>query len=91
MKYLDFVKKVASATACSQSATKQVLDGALDVLKQQLLSGDEVVLNKVGKFSLKVRSARVGINLKTKEKVNIPETKVVAFKMSKEFKEQLNA
>lgn len=91
MKYSDFVKRVASEAGVTQSVAKTTVDATIRVIKNAVNTDGEVVLNGMGKFSKKVRSARVGINPLTKEKVNIPETNTVAFKVSKEFKDYLNS
>ena len=90
MKCSDLVKQVAAKAGVTQSVAKASLDAALQVIKDTVKSDDEVVLNGVGKFVRKVRPARTGINPATKEKVEIPETVVVAFKVSKEFRNYLN-
>lgn len=90
MKYSDLVKQSAAKAGVTQSVAKVSLDAALQVIKDIVKSGDEVVLNGVGKIVRKVRPARTGINPATKEKVEIPETVVAAFKMSKDFREHLN-
>lgn len=91
MKYSDFVKKVAAEAGVPQGTTKSVMDAAMGIIKDAIKSKDEVVLNGVGKICRKVRPARTGINPATKEKVEIPETVVAAFKMSKDFREHLNS
>lgn len=91
MKYLDFVKKVAAEAGVSQSTAKATMDAAMLVIKDSVKSKDEVVLNGVGKICRKIRPARTGINPATKAKVEIPETVVAAFKMSKDFREHLNS
>lgn len=91
MKYSDLVKQAAAKAGVTQSVAKASLDAALQVIKDTVKSDDEVVLNGVGKFVRKVRPARTGINPATKEKVEIPETVVVTFKVSKEFRNHLNA
>lgn len=88
MKYSDFVKRVVSEAGVTQSVAKTTVDA---IIKNAVNTDGEVVLNGIGKFSKKVRSARVGINPLTKEKVNIPETNTVVFKVSKEFKDYLNS
>ncbi len=90
MKYSDFVKKVAGTAGVSQREAKVTVDAAMSVIKHTLNAGEEVVLNGVGKLTRKVRSARVGINPATKERVNIPESKTVTFKVAKELKDFLN-
>ena len=90
MKYTDFVKLVAREAQVTNVVAKKVLDSSMNLLKDVVVSGDEVVLNGVGKFSKKLRSERMGNNPMTGEKVVIPASNVVTFKTSKEFKEQLN-
>ena len=90
MKYTDFVKLVAREAQVTNVVAKKVLDSSMNLLKDVVVSGDEVVLNGVGKFSKKLRSERMGTNPMTGEKVTIPASNVVTFKTSKEFKEQLN-
>lgn len=90
MKYSDLVKCVAAETGLSQADTKCTLDRALRVIQREVGAGNEVTLNGVGKFCKKVRSARMGINPATKERVAIPESTTVAFKVAKEFKDSLN-
>ena len=90
MKYSDLVKQAAVKAGVTQSVAKASLDAALQVIKDTVKSDDEVVLNGVGKFVHKVRPARTGVNPATKEKVEIPETVIAAFKMSKDFREHLN-
>lgn len=91
MKYSDFVRKVACGAYVSLAEAKRVLDSANTVIKDTVESGEEVVLNGVGKFGKKTRNARTGINPATKQPIEIPATEVVTFKVAKEFKDQINS
>lgn len=90
MKYSELIKLVASESSVSQTDAKRVLDNTMEIVKKTVKSGNEVVLNKVGKFTKKVRPSRKGINPATGESITIPESSVVNFKMAKEFKDYLN-
>lgn len=90
MRYSDLVRNTAVRVGVTQNEAKAVLDAALQVIKESVKRGDEVLLNGVGKFSSRVKPARTGINPATKEKVEIPETVVVTFRASKNFRELLN-
>ena len=48
--------------------------------------GDSVLLTGFGKFEVRTRAARTGINPKTLEKIKLPATKVPAFKPGKALK-----
>ena len=91
MNYTELVKETAKAACVSQSTAKDVMDSMCDILRSTVESGDEVVLHKVGKFSQKTRSERTGHNPATKEKIIIPASNVVTFKVAKEFKDLINA
>ena len=52
-------------------------------------NGDKVDLADLGKFEVKTRAARVGVNPATGEKINIPESKVLNFKPAKSVKDTL--
>lgn len=91
MKYLDFIKVVAKEANLSQVDTKRVIDSANNIIKDAVKSGDEVVIHGLGKFTMKHRPARTGINPATKETIKIAATNVPAFKVGKEFKDHVNS
>jgi len=57
----------------------------LDAIADELKSGGKVVLVGFGTFSVVERSARKGINPRTKETIDIPAKKVVKFKPGSEL------
>ena len=54
-----------------------------------LVAGDEVQLVGFGAFETKERGARVGRNPKTKEEIQIPASRVPAFKAGKALKDAI--
>lgn len=90
MKYSDLVKQVAREASTSQSTAKQVLDALVTVIPDAVSNGEEVVLNRVGKFSKKTRVAREGRNPQTGEVMKIAAREQVVFKPAKEFKDAIN-
>ena len=67
--------------------TEAAVTAALDVISAALAEGDEVRLVGFGTFEVKKRAARTGRNPKTKEPVEIPASKVPAFKPGKALKD----
>jgi len=65
-------------------------DIILNEIKKALRRGDRVELRGFGVFSTNIQKARISRNPKTGEKVNTPEKKVVAWKMSKEMYNKIN-
>lgn len=83
---IDLVAKHAEVTKASAA---RAVDGLFDGIAGALARGDKVSIVGFGTFVVKKRSARVGINPKTKEKINIPAKKVPAFKPGAELKSKV--
>ena len=62
----------------------------LNEIKQTLKRSERVELRGFGVFSTNFQKARISRNLKTGEKVNTPEKKIVHFKMAKDLFKKLN-
>ena len=62
----------------------------LNEIKKALKRGDRVELRGFGVFSTKTQKASIRRNPKTGEKVNVPEKKIIHFKMAKEMFKKLN-
>ena len=54
-----------------------------------LKDGNKVDITGFGKFEVKTRAAREGINPQTKEKIEIPASKIPGFKASKSLKDEV--
>ena len=63
------------------------LDFVFDTLKAELSKGAKVDIAGFGKFEVKVRNAREGINPKTLEKIHVASSKVPGFKAAKALKD----
>ena len=87
MNKTELISAVASASDLSKVKTEEVVNATLDAIVKALASGDSVQLVGFGSFEVRSRNARVGLNPQTGEKVNIPASKVPAFKPGKKFKE----
>ena len=62
----------------------------LNEIKRALKRGDRVELRGFGVFSTNIQKARISRNPRTGQKVNTPEKKVVAWKMSKDLFNKIN-
>lgn len=65
----------------------QIVDAVLEVIKDTLISGEEVKLQGFGNFEIRERSARKGRNPSTQEEIEIPASKGIGFKVSKNLKD----
>lgn len=58
-------------------------------ITRTLKKGGTADINGFGKFAVKMREARTGINPLTKEKIKIKATKIPSFKASKTLKDEV--
>lgn len=86
MTQTDLIKRIAEENGISASKAKQFLQSTCGIIRENILTGEEVTLPELGKFSKKLRNERRGINPKTKETITIPAREVVVFKVTKSLK-----
>jgi DNA-binding protein HU-beta len=82
----DLVEVVAGKTGLTKRAAAEAVESTLGAIADALKKGDSVLLTGFGKFEVRNRAARTGINPKTMEKITLPATKVPAFKAGKALK-----
>ena len=89
MNKADLVAAVAEKTGISKKDSEKAVNAAFDAITEALVAGDKVQLVGFGAFETKERSARVGRNPKTKEEIQIPASRVPAFKAGKALKDAI--
>ena len=87
MNKADLVTKVSESTDLSKKDVGKVVDAIFDAIAEALQNGDKVQLVGFGNFEIRERSARKGRNPQTGEEIDIPASKVPAFKPGKALKE----
>ena len=75
----EFVDRFASESGFSKGDASKAVDAFLDVVKETLSRGGEVSFTGFGKFTVADRGARQGVNPQTKERIQIPATRVPRF------------
>ena len=89
MNKTELIAIAAENAGLTKKDTERVLNAALDAITLALVRGEKVQLSGFGTFETKDREARVGRNPHTKEAVEIPATRVPAFKASKSLKDNI--
>lgn len=90
MNKLEIIKVVAEETGLTQKEVGAVVDSVVATIIAELKKGKEVNIAGFGKFAVKKRAARVSINPRTKQPINVPASKAPTFKAGKQFKEAIN-
>ncbi len=82
MKKTDLIAAIAEGAGISKVAAKAALETTLATIAGAVKANDKIILPGFGTFSASKRSARTGINPKTKEKITIAAKTTVKFKAS---------
>jgi len=82
----ELIEVVASKTGLTKKDATAALEAMLDAVRGALSKGDYVLLTGFGKFEVRKRASRPGINPKTLAKITLPAAKVPAFKAGKTLK-----
>ena len=87
MNKTELIAIAAENAGMTKKDTERMLNAAIDAITEALSRGEKVQLSGFGTFEVKDREARVGRNPHTKEAVEIPATRVPAFKASMSLKD----
>ena len=87
MNKTELVSAVAEKAGLTKKDAERALNAAFDAITASLVAGDKVQVSGFGIFEAKKREARTGRNPRTKETIQIPATRLPAFKASKTLKD----
>ena len=83
----EIAERIASRHALSKLESKLIVSDVFDCIAESLKKGDVVNISGFGKFEIRTRAKRMGINPVTLEKIQIQESVLPRFKASKTLKE----
>lgn len=84
----DFVNALQERAELESNAQAQrVADAVFGLISDTLAQGEDVNITGFGKFHVRRRSARKGVNPQTGEEMEIPATTVPKFKAGKSLKD----
>ena len=87
MNKTEFINAVAEKSGLSKVDAKKAVEAFVETVSSELKEGGKVALLGFGSFSVAEKSARKGVNPKTKQPIEIPARKSVKFKAGAELKE----
>jgi DNA-binding protein HU-beta len=89
MNKTDLIEEIADKTNASKSEAQRFFDAFEDIVTSELKKGQDIQITGFGKFYVQKREAREGINPQTKEKMNIPASKVPKFTAGNSLKDAI--
>lgn len=87
MNKTGFINAVAEKSGLSKVDAKKAVEAFVETVSSELKEGGKVALLGFGSFSVAEKSARKGVNPKTKQPIEIPARKSVKFKAGAELTE----
>lgn len=89
MNKTDLINTVAEKSDLSKKDATKAVDAVFDSIMDSLKQGDKVQLIGFGNFEVRERAARKGRNPQTGKEIEIPASKVPAFKAGKALKDNV--
>ncbi|MDX5322959.1 MAG: HU family DNA-binding protein [Exiguobacterium sp.] len=87
MKKTELIQAVAEKAEVSKKEATTVVEATFESITEALQNGEKIQLIGFGTFEVRERAARKGRNPRTKEDIEIPASKVPAFKAGKALKD----
>ena len=87
MNKAGLVEAVSAKLGGTKKMAEDAVDVVFDTIMQSLAKGEEVNISGFGAFLAKKRSARMGVNPRTGEKIQVPATTTPKFRAGKALKD----
>jgi len=84
------INNIYDQVGLSKNQSRIVIERLLEIIKECLESGEDLLISGFGKFIVKEKSARRGRNPQTTEDLQLRARKVVVFKTSGVLRNKLN-
>lgn len=91
MTKIEIVASLYEKLGFSKRECANIVDAFFQTIKETLAKDENVKLSGFGNFIVKTKRARRGRNPQTGEEIKIAERKVLNFRLSQVFKEEINS
>lgn len=86
----EIVEAVADQNDYTRTQSFDIVEKLLEIIKQSLETGEDVLVSGFGKFCVKKKRERRGRNPATGKDLMLKPRRVVTFKCSRQLKEKIN-
>ncbi len=87
---MDLSKTVANDCGFMTGEAGEIVETVLEIIKDSLVAGNDVMISGFGKWSVKSKARRRGRNPQTGEELTLDARRVVTWKYSPVLKKALN-
>ena len=86
----NLIDSMYSQIGLSKTKSAQVVDSLLEIIKKTLENGEDILISRFGKFSVKEKNDRRGRNPQTRKDLMLESRRVVTFKCSGVLRDKIN-
>jgi len=86
----ELIEEVSRVVEMTRKDSEIIVEAIFDSVVRSLKSGEKIEIRGFGSFRTRQRQARIGRNLKTGARVEVPSKRIPFFKPSKELKDLVN-
>ena len=90
MKKYEIIETITTIKWLTKADVTRVFEATFNLIKEELVKGNDVAVSGFGTFKKLERAARTGRNPQTGETIQISASKSVSFKASKALKDEMN-
>jgi len=84
-------EKIQNDLKLSRTTTYEIVEEFLEIMKETIANGEDIMISGFGKFCVNEKKARKGRNPATDQEMTLPARRVVTFKCSGKLREQINS
>ena len=84
------IDNIYNQVGLSKNQSRRVIESLLEIIKQTVEKGENLLISGFGKFIVKDKAARKGRNPQTKEDLRLRARKVVVFRTSGVLRKKIN-
>ncbi|MCX6036701.1 MAG: integration host factor subunit alpha [Chloroflexi bacterium] len=84
------ITRLQTQAGLEKQESRQIVERVLEIMKDTLAEGDDLLISGFGRFSVRQKKARRGRNPQTKEALTLGPGKVLVFKASGVLRQRLN-
>jgi integration host factor subunit alpha len=81
---------IQTQVGLDKQESRQIVERLLGIMKDALAQGEELLITRFGKFSVRQKNERRGRNPQTKESLVLAARKILVFKSSGVLRERIN-
>jgi len=86
----DIVEAIAKQNGYTINRSFELIETLLEIIKNTLESGEDVLISGFGKFCVNEKKARKGRNPATGETMMLAPRKVITFRCSRQLRDKIN-